>query len=160
VTRTLYEALSDPSAAEDPWAAEGLEVAPLLRALARAGARARAAQELADEEYDQGFWVAEEEPPAELPARLAAMDRADEATYAAGPWRVRLSASGDDWTATQEAGPNGATLVLGAAGGDRYVALQPGLPAPIPAQAPRPDALVLLEPSGRRSRLPRRVTEG
>ena len=159
MTRKLFESLADPPAADDPWVDESEQVPPLLRALAQAGAQQRAAQELADEEFHQGFWVESEEVPAAEVWRLAAQDRPSHTMYSAGPWRVRIGRTDDTLQATQEAGPNGATLVIGSPAAAVYIALEPGVGAVLPHISPLPDTLTLLEPGGRRVVLKAEVSE-
>lgn len=150
MTRKLFESLAERPAPGDPWDEAAEAVPPLLRALARQGALQRAGQELADEEFHQGFWVDSEDVPTPEAARMAAQDRPNQTIYASGHWRVRVWRSDAALHATQDGGPNGGTLVIGSSSAAVYVALEPGVDVELPHMAPLPDSLVLLEPGGRR----------
>ncbi len=142
--------LADPALADDP-------AARLFGAVAAEARLRRAAAALAEEDHRAGRFV-DESPLEEAPLRLAAADGAGGAgadqAYAAGPHRVRLR-WGADGAATllHEAGPPGATVLLGGV----PVPLAPGQPTAVPAGAlapgDTPAALVLLDLRGRRLRL-------
>ena len=121
----------------------------LLGDVTRMGRARRRAHDMAHDEYLDGVYVDEAERT-DTTQRMAAADTtaSTTTTYATGPWRVRLEIGGDGATVTQQAGPHGATLVVG----DQMVPLQPHQPTAVTWTEP-PPRLVLLGPRGRRWRL-------
>ncbi len=154
MARDLYEALRS---GKDPGGDE--PIGALLLALSAEAALRRAAAELAEAELHEGFWAEEDEAP-EGAQRLAAEDEDDEEPLFVGKgYRVRLRFKVDGSARViQEAGPGGLTLVAA----DSWLPLQPGVSTRLPQpladawSAEVPEALELLDASGKRLRLSRR----
>ena len=118
-----------------------------LGAIARAGRARRAAEELAEVEYEEGWYAHSEEAAAE-PLRLAADDGAARVRWTDGVSAVHIASTPTGRTATQTEGPAGATLLWGGV----PVPLTTGVPAALPTGDP-PPALHLIDASGRRRTL-------
>ena len=122
----------------------------LVSAFAREGRLHKAAMALANDEMMEGTW-AEEEQLADDAMRYAADDRsADSAVFKGAEYVVEISRSEDGWTATQTAGPPGASLKLG----DRWIVLTRDVPT-IMELKELPVTVVLVDMSGREFTLTR-----
>jgi hypothetical protein len=137
MSRTLYDALLDASPAATP-------EEDLVRAFAQAGRLHRAAHDLATDEMLEGTHVQDLLDESEV--RLAADDRSEvERTLSAGPYTVQVQWSpAGTYTATQIAGPAGATLVID----EQFLPLEPGTAADLPLQT-MPESLSLMDLKGK-----------
>lgn len=137
MSRNLYDALLDANPAVPP-------EEDLVRAFAQAGRLHRAAYDLATDEMLEGTHV--QDLPDESEIRLAADDRSEvERTLHASPYTLQVLWSPvGTYSATQIAGPAGATLVIG----KQFLPLEPGIAVDLPMQT-MPESLSLMDLKGK-----------